>query len=74
MKDNTYLVFVEVRFRSCSDYGGAGASITAVKQNRLRLAAEHYIQRHRINQPCRFDVVLLGPDHPDSTQWIRDAF
>ena len=72
MRDGEHLVFVEVRYRSRSDFGGAAASVTAAKQARLALAAQHYLQRHGDRAPCRFDVVALAPDQPP--HWIRDAF
>ena len=63
-------VFVEVRFRSRDDFGGAGASITAAKQRRLILAARHWLVRHG-ERPCRFDCVVLDGDH---IEWIKNAF
>jgi putative endonuclease len=57
-RDGT-LVFVEVRGRASATHGGAGASITGVKQRRIVFAARHYISRLRALPPCRFDVVLV---------------
>ncbi|TVT46869.1 MAG: YraN family protein [Denitromonas halophila] len=74
--DGKSVVFVEVRLRGRSDFGGAAASITPRKQARIVLAARHWLaQAGRLaNAPCRFDVVLL--DALDSTriEWIRGAF
>lgn len=70
MRDGETLVFVEVRQRSSKDYGGAGASITALKQRRIVLAARHYLAR-RGDCECRFDCVLIDGDTLD---WVRDAF
>lgn len=68
----TVTVFVEVRLRGRSGYGGAAASITAAKQNRLILAARHWLARHdRNDAPCRFDCVLIDDGH---LEWVRDAF
>ena len=53
------LVFVEVRQRSSASHGGAGASISAVKQQRIIYAARHYLMRFSSPPPCRFDVVLV---------------
>lgn len=64
------LVFVEVRQRSSSSHGGAGASIGATKQRRIILAARHYLMRLPQTPPCRFDVVLVE----DSVQWLQGAF
>lgn len=67
------LVFVEVRLRSRSDFGGASASITYKKQQRLIHAAQHYLQTHG-EQSCRFDAVLLDALDPKSIEWIKGAF
>ena len=68
-RDGT-LVFIEVRSRSSSAFGGAGASIGAVKQRRIVLAARHYLLRLPSPPPCRFDVVLVE----ETVQWIQAAF
>ena len=53
------LVFVEVRARAQARQGGAGASVTWVKQRRLALAAQHFLLRWPSPPPCRFDVVAV---------------
>lgn len=60
LKDRDTLVFAEVRMRSRSDFGGAAASIDARKQNKLILAAQHYLSSVSPTPPCRFDAVLLS--------------
>ena len=69
-RDGT-LVFVEVRSRASSAFGGAGASITSAKQRRIIFAARHYLMRLGAPPPCRFDAVLV---EGDSVQWLRAAF
>lgn len=71
--DGDHLVFVEVRLRGQSGFGGAAASITPAKQRRIILAARHYLAGRR-EQPCRFDAVLLDGLEPGRIEWIRDAF
>ena len=71
MADGPVLVFVEVRARKAAGFGGAAESITARKQARIILAARHYLARHGLDVPCRFDAVLL--DDGDLS-WIRNAF
>ena len=44
-RDGDTLVFVEVRLRRRSDYGGAAASITAAKRARMIAAANLYLAR-----------------------------
>ena len=70
MRDGASLVFVEVRQRSSTGFGGAAASITAGKRRRIVLAARHYL----LGRPpcaCRFDCVLIEGDR---LEWLRDAF
>ena len=70
LRDGT-VVFVEVRQRSRSDFGGAAASIGRSKQQRIVLAARHYLMRWRRMPPTRFDVVLLDGAGP---VWLQAAF
>lgn len=67
------LVFVEVRLRSRSDFGGAGASITASKRRRIILAARHYLAG-KAECDCRFDCVLLDGLEEKRIEWIKNAF
>lgn len=69
-RDGATLVFVEVRLRTNSGYGGAAASITPAKQRRLVLAANHYLAGKSL-PACRFDAVLLDGANID---WIKNAF
>ena len=73
MRDADTLVFVEVRSRARSDYGGAAASVGPAKQHRLRREAQRYLNEHFGDHwpPCRFDVCALEGAGID---WIRDAF
>jgi putative endonuclease len=73
MRDRTgVLVFVEVRARARSDFGGAAQSITRTKRRRLMLAARHYLLR-RPAARCRFDVVTFD-GRPPVVNWLPDAF
>ena len=65
------VVFVEVRQRSRSDHGGAGASIGPAKRARLVRAAQHYLMRWRQLPPVRFDVVLI---EGGQAVWLPAAF
>jgi putative endonuclease len=67
------LVFVEVRARRSSAFGGAAGSITAAKRRRLVAAARHYLARRRADRACRFDVVLLQGDER-RIEWVANAF
>ena len=66
-------VFVEVRLRRNLHFGGAAASITPAKQQRLILAARHWLARHG-ERPCRFDCLLLERLETQAIEWLKDAF
>ena len=76
-RDGT-LVFIEVRQRASASHGGAGASISPLKQRRIVFAAQHYLMRFKTLPPCRFDVVLihggLAADDAPQIEWLRGAF
>lgn len=74
MRDGASLVFVEVRQRSRSDYGGAAASIGAAKQGRLLRTAQHYLSTLRKVPPCRFDALLLQSADGAGLEWVKNAF
>ena len=74
-RDGKALVFVEVRLRRNTGFGGAGSSITPTKQRRIILAAQHYLAAHaRADSDCRFDCVLLDGLGEKNIEWVRDAF
>lgn len=72
--ENDRLIFVEVRYRSRSDYGGALASVDTRKQGRIIHAARYFLHRHPMHQcrDCRFDIVAY--DHEQPPVWIQNAF
>lgn len=65
------LVFVEVRSRASASHGGAAASVGRPKQQRIVLAARHYLMRWPSPPPCRFDVVAIDAGR---VEWLRGAF
>lgn len=69
------LVFVEVRLRTHAGFGSGAESVTAAKQKKLRIAAEHYLQAHpqRRLQPARFDVVWFDQINGEP-HWLKNAF
>uniref|UniRef100_E6QUB7 Putative endonuclease n=1 Tax=mine drainage metagenome TaxID=410659 RepID=E6QUB7_9ZZZZ len=73
MRDGAYLVFIEVRQRTHSRFGGALESIDARKQRKLMTAAQLYLARYTRLPPCRFDVVLIE-GKTAALQWLRNAF
>lgn len=73
MNDDEVLVFVEVRYRSRDDFGGAAASVTATKRARLLRAIRAYIGAHpeAARRVLRADVVAMSGD--GRIDWIKNA-
>lgn len=69
------LVFVEVRSRHSTAFGGAAASVDWRKQQRTVLAAQHFLRqwcsRHGHAPACRFDVVGIDSN---GLVWLPGAF
>jgi putative endonuclease len=65
------LVFVEVRTRKASGFGGAAASVSAAKQRSVIFAARCYLRAFASPPACRFDVVAIEGAH---IEWLRGAF
>lgn len=77
MQTDDLLVFVEVRFRKNNDFGGAAASVTTIKQQRLIKAAQSFLASmpQYQNHCCRFDVLAMsGAANRPDYQWLQDAF
>ncbi len=54
------IVFVEVKTRSSTAFGGAAAAVTAAKKRHLSRVAAAYLSRHDLwDRPCRFDIVTI---------------
>lgn len=77
MRDGSTLVFVEVRYRRQSRFGGGAESVDAGKRRRLVHAAGQFLAQHREyrDTPCRFDVVEASGDPAAPVfNWLCDAF
>ena len=75
MRDNNTLVFVEVRARVSNAFGGAIASVTHSKRQKLIKTASLYLLANHLQekQAIRFDVLALQGQPPEIT-WIQNAF
>ena len=72
MKDQAQLVFVEVKYRKSSAYGGPLAAVTASKQQKLRLTASAYLQQHAPKAYARFDVIAITGTAPYHPKWLKN--
>jgi len=54
------IIFVEVKTRSSSLLGGAGAAVDQKKRRTLTRVSASYLSRHELwDRPCRFDIVTI---------------
>lgn len=77
MLDGSTLVFVEVRYRRSSRFGGGADSVDVHKRRKLVRAAMAFLVRNRrfADGACRFDVIEAEGDPAAPTfNWLRDAF
>jgi putative endonuclease len=75
MCDRDYLVFIEVRARVSTNFGGGVASITYAKRQKIIKSALHYMMMHKkqSKMAMRFDVVSIDGKSAAIT-WLKDAF
>ncbi|WP_201502558.1 YraN family protein [Psychrobacter cibarius] len=80
------LVFIEVRQRQRSGFGGAALSVTASKQRKVIKTAQYFLQQHPEYEDydCRFDIIAYdtvgthiktsGQNIANQPQWLKGAF
>jgi putative endonuclease len=73
MREGETLVFVEVRYRRNSAFGGALGSVTMAKRRKLISAAHIWMawHPHDARRPSRFDVMAF---EGEDVEWVRAAF
>lgn len=69
-----YIVFVEVKLRKSAAYGSAAEAVTYRKQERLRAAAQLYLQTHPTQLQPRFDVAEVYAPQGFETREPRIAY
>ena len=70
-ESDSTVVFVEVRKRTLSRFGGALGSVSAIKQRRIIFAARYFLLRWQHLPPARFDVIAW---EPQGMIWVKAAF
>jgi putative endonuclease len=75
MEDKKHVVFVEVRLRSSTNFGGALFSVDRRKQAKLIKCAQQYMSTESSRLDFRFDVIAISPSAKQhEIQWITNAF
>ncbi|MGB1199678.1 MAG: YraN family protein [Thalassotalea sp.] len=81
MKEQNVLVFVEVKYRKNTLFGGAISAISYKKQQKIIKTAAIYLQQQQLNEyntSYRFDVIAIEGSIStiDESQinWLKNAF
>jgi|TARA_B110000090_G_scaffold96908_1_gene109179 putative endonuclease len=81
MQEQDTLVFIEVKYRTNTNFGGAISAISSKKIEKIHKTAKYYLQQHGLNAyntPCRFDVVALQGNKDNHSMplitWLKNAF
>ena len=78
-ESDEYIIFTEVKLRKSAAFAPARAFVDRGKQERLRTAAQLYLQEHPTDLQPRFDVAeVYAPEGMDTKRpeifYIEDAF
>ena len=60
-KKDGVIRFVEVKYRTTSDFGSPLEAVDARKQNQIRKVAMYYLMKNKLSEwtPCQFDVIAF---------------
>lgn len=71
-RDDEYIIFIEVKYRSSAKFGYPRESVNYYKQKRIIAAAKYYLFSHKYyDRNCRFDVLEILYDQ---ITYIKNAF
>ena len=78
MRDNEYIVFIEVRYRKKTRYGHPLETINYAKQKKIIKTVQYFlIKNPEFNHlACRIDAVALTSQTqsgPDQIDWVQNA-
>jgi putative endonuclease len=77
MQTDSCIVVIEVRYRSNANFGGAAATVTAKKQQRIIKTTQLLLQKKPRYQELsvRFDVVAISGNLDNAEiKWLPHAF
>jgi putative endonuclease len=78
MRDHQTLVFIEVKYRSRSDFGAAIEYFHASKRRKFESAIAHYLHQHKLNPSQidhRIDIIGLDANVQGQTKytWLQNV-
>lgn len=75
MRESQTLVFIEVKYRDSSHFGGAINALSKTKLQRLKRSIYNYLAQHNLhNTQLRVDFVAIQGADPPEINWIRNIF
>jgi putative endonuclease len=72
LKDNSLLVFVEVKLRTRGEFGTGETFVSANQERKIIEAAEEYTFAINWQKNIRFDIITV--DGEGKLEWFEDAF
>lgn len=74
VRDNNFLVFVEVKTRSNSSFGYPEEAVNDKKAQKVVEGAEYYIEKNSWDGNIRFDIVAINLGKDSDIKHFEDAF
>jgi putative endonuclease len=69
-----FLIFVEVKTRSKTNFGMPETAVSARKAQLLMQTAENYLIEKNYHAPIRFDIVAIVASQPPQIEHLEDVF
>lgn len=74
-ENEEFIVFVEVKTRTSSQWGNPVDAVDKRRMRRMIRSASHYLKINRIDKPTRFDIItVVGNELHFELDHIEDAF
>lgn len=72
---NSLIIFVEVKTRKNEYYGYPEEAVNSIKQNKIKYAADLYLERKNLDNEIRFDIIsIILNENNEEIYHIEDAF
>ena len=73
LQEQSTWVFVEVKYRRGSRFGGALSALSTKKLRKLKRSIFHYLASKKLqNAPIRIDYIAIEGDSSDNIKWIKN--
>ncbi len=77
-RSESLYIFIEVKYRQKSTFGGAISAVSLSKQKKIQKSAQMYLQQQQLNEyntAIRFDVITIdGELNQPTLNWLTNSF